>query len=51
MKEERFKRITVTLTPKQIDLLAKISEENGFESISSTLRVLVTKYGKKELQK
>jgi len=48
-KESKFKRITVTLTPEQLDLLAKISTENGYESISATLRVMVTKYGKKEI--
>lgn len=48
-EKSRFKRITVTLTPEQLDLLAKISKENGYESISSTLRVLVTKYGKEQL--
>jgi len=50
-KESKFTRITVTLTPEQLDLLTKISTENGYESISATLRVMVTKYGKKEIQK
>lgn len=50
MSTSKFTRITVTLTPKQLDLLNTISEENGYESISATLRVLVTKYGKKELE-
>ena len=49
-KENRFNRITVSLTPEQLDLLSKISKENGYESISATLRVMVTKYGRKELQ-
>ena len=49
-KKSKFTRITVTLTPEQLDLLTKISTENGYESISATLRVMVTKYGKKELQ-
>lgn len=48
-KESRFKRITVTLTPEQLDLLSEISNRNGYESLSATLRVMVTKYGKKEL--
>ena len=48
-KEQKFKRITVTLTPKQLDLLNEISVTNGYESISATLRVMVTKYGNKEL--
>jgi metal-responsive CopG/Arc/MetJ family transcriptional regulator len=49
-KNSKFTRITVTLTPEQLDLLTRVSTENGYESISATLRVLVTKYGKKELQ-
>ena len=50
-KESKFTRITVTLTPEQLDLLSRISTENGYESISATLRVMVTKYGKKEIQR
>jgi len=46
----KFKRITVTLTPEQLDLLSQISTINGYESISATLRVMVTKYGKRELK-
>lgn len=49
-KDSKFKRITVTLTPKQLDLLSEISEANGYETISATLRVMVTKYANKELQ-
>jgi hypothetical protein len=49
-KEGKFKRITVTLTPEQLDLLSTISDTNGYGTISATLRVLVTKYGKQELQ-
>lgn len=49
-KDSKFTRITVTMTPEQLDLLTRISTENGYESISATLRVLVTKYGRKELQ-
>ena len=48
-EKSKFKRITVTLTPEQLDLLQQISKENGYESISATLRVMVTKYGKQEL--
>ena len=47
---KRFSRITVTMTPEQLDLLSKISTENGYESISAALRVMVTKYGKFELE-
>jgi len=50
-KTSKFTRITVTLTPEQLDLLTKISTENGYESISATLRVMVTKYAKLELQR
>lgn len=50
-KKDRFKRITITLTPEQLDLLSNISKINGYESISATLRVMVTKYGKKELRR
>ena len=49
-EQGKFTRITVTLTPKQLDLLNEISVTNGYESISATLRVMVTKYGKQELQ-
>ena len=49
-EKSKFKRITVTLTPEQLDLLNRISKENGYESLSATLRVMVTKYGKKELE-
>ena len=50
-KESKFTRITITLTPEQLDLLSTISKENGYESISATLRVMVTKYGKKEISR
>ena len=49
-KDSKFKRITVTLTPKQLDLLSQIATKNGYETISATLRVMVTKYGKNELR-
>ena len=49
-KDSKFKRITITLTPEQLDLLSKVSTTNGYESISATLRVMVTKYAKQELQ-
>lgn len=49
-ESSKFKRITVTLTPKQLDLLTLISEQNGYESLSATLRVMVTKYGNKEIK-
>ncbi len=49
-KDNKFTRITITLTPEQLDLLTSISKQNGYESISATLRVLVTKYGKRELE-
>ena len=46
---DKFKRITVSLTPEQLDLLSKISHENGYDNMSATLRVIITKYGKQEL--
>ena len=49
-KDSKFKRITITLTPEQLDLLSKVSTTNGYESISATLRVMVTKYAKQELR-
>jgi hypothetical protein len=48
--DSKFTRITVTLTPEQLDILTRISKQNGYESISATLRVMVTKYGQRELQ-
>ncbi len=47
----KYKRITITLTPEQLDLLDNIKDVNGYETMSRTIRVLVTKYGKQELQK
>ena len=46
---DKYKRITITLTPEQLTLLDNIKEHNGYETMSRTIRVLVNKHGKKEL--
>jgi metal-responsive CopG/Arc/MetJ family transcriptional regulator len=50
-ENSKMKRITITLTPEQLALLSKVSDRNGYETMSRTIRVLVNKYAKKELNK
>lgn len=50
MKNSKYKRITITLTPEQLALLEEVSKVNGYETMSRTIRVLVNKYGNKELK-
>ena len=47
---DKFKRITISLTPEQLDLLSEVSKTNGYDNMSATLRVIITKYAKKELK-
>ena len=46
MKNSKYQRITITLTPEQLDLLSQIMEAEGYETMSRTVRVLVQKYEK-----
>ena len=48
---KQMKRITITLTPEQLSLLDEVCKNNGYETMSRTIRVLVNKYAKKELHK
>lgn len=47
---DKYKRITITLTPEQLSLLSSVSDRNGYETMSRTIRVLVNKYAERELQ-
>jgi len=44
------KRVSLTLDKKTLDALQQISEENAYGSISSSIRIMVKKYGKLELR-
>lgn len=50
-KNSNYKRITITLTPEQLALLSKVSKQNGYETMSRTIRVLVNKYAEQEIRK
>lgn len=50
VNNSEMKRITITLTPEQLDLLSLLKESNGYETMSRTVRVLVNKYAKKEIK-
>lgn len=47
---DKYKRVTITLTPEQLNLLSSISLSNGYETLSRTIRVLVNKYAEQELK-
>lgn len=46
MKNSKYQRITITLTPSQLDFLSNLMEAEGYETMSRTVRVLVQKYEK-----
>jgi len=47
--EDRKKRVNLSLDKKTLDALQEISDFNAYGSISSSIRILVKKYGKQEL--
>lgn len=48
MNQDKKKRVNLSLDALTLATLQKISDENAYGSISSTIRIIVKKYGKRE---
>ena len=49
MNQDKKKRVNLSLDELTLATLQSISDENAYGSISSTIRIMVKKYGKQEL--
>ncbi len=49
MSQDKKKRVNLSLDELTLATLQEISDLNAYGSISSTIRIMVKKYGKREL--
>jgi len=50
MTKVKQKKVTLSLDEETLEMLTKLADKCGYGSMSASIRILVKKYGNKEIQ-